>query len=42
MKPRRNTKPPTRRKYDATEVRMIRAGLLEQAKARYIRRTGRG
>ncbi len=30
-----------RRKYDATEVRMIRAGLLEQAKARYMRRTER-
>jgi hypothetical protein len=36
---RRNDVPPRPRKYDETELRMIRAGLAEQAKARYIRRT---
>jgi hypothetical protein len=31
--------PPRPRKYDETELRMIRAGLAERAKARYIKRT---
>lgn len=41
MKPRRNPNPPRARKHDATELRMIRAGLTERALARHKLRTER-